>query len=642
MPGSFKLKEIIKDENGENEELKITGYATTNDKDRHGDIVEASAWKGGLKNYLNNPIILAYHKHDEPIGLTVELEHDEKGLKITALISKAAGNIYDLIKEGVLRTFSVGFIAKDGEYIREENTFYITKAELYEVSVVSVPANAQAVFSVMKNFDNESDYESFKSQFTKNIPGKEEKTLMDPKDKTENTSVDIAKLTEEAANKAAEAVRKALAEEAAEKARKEAEEKAAAEKLHIEVKSVADKIIEDIRKGYDSEITTLKSELEEAKKAAVEKQEEVFAALRAQGTDKSIFDVKGKQGLTDHEKQTAVLAHLALQRPYESIGYVKSLMQKSGLEHWDSGISVEWEEIFNTTVHNEMREKLVVEPLFNTMPMNARTVNIPVNPEAGDASWIAESAYRSTNKSSTGTASEHKLGENSITAYKLAAKEYIGYEETEDTIVAIMPIIREAIARSMARGSDKALLLGAGDVSSNDPIAGITNLGASVTSVDLAGGANWEGAFDDSGDGYGKLLTARKNLGLYGDDPSSLVFVVSPAAYYEMLNWEKFQTVDKIGADRASLRTGQVGSVGGIDVVMSRMFNNSAITSGTVGTAVATLVRPSNFLVGNLRNTLTESDKDIEDQRNIIVSTRRFGFTDLDVGQGVVSFLIAS
>ena len=59
--------------------LTIKGYASTNDVDRHGDIVPASVWEKGIENYLKNPVILAYHNHGLPIGRMTEHTVDEKG-----------------------------------------------------------------------------------------------------------------------------------------------------------------------------------------------------------------------------------------------------------------------------------------------------------------------------------------------------------------------------------------------------------------------------------------------------------------------------------------------------------------------------------------------------------------------------------
>ena len=159
------------------------------------------------------------------------------------------------------------------------------------------------------------------------------------------------------------------------------------------------------------------------------------------------------------------------------------------MEHWDPGVTGEWESEYSTRVQNAVREQLVVEPLFATIPMRTPTMNMPINPEAGDATWVHEGADRSSRgmedetgdgtNTSTGAAVDHQLDEQTIIARKLATREYIGYEEEEDTIVTLAPIIRDAVARRMARTADLAFLRGTGSLTSSpyDPILGLENRG---------------------------------------------------------------------------------------------------------------------------------------------------------------------
>jgi hypothetical protein len=45
----------------------------------------------------------------------------------------------------------------------------IKDAELFEVSVVSVPCNQSATFSLAKSFDSDAEYEEFKKTFTNRV-----------------------------------------------------------------------------------------------------------------------------------------------------------------------------------------------------------------------------------------------------------------------------------------------------------------------------------------------------------------------------------------------------------------------------------------------------------------------------------------
>jgi len=146
--------------------VNIKGSASTNALDRAGDIIEAEAWtKGGLENFKQNPILLFNHDYNRPIGKATSLEVTDKGLEITGRISKAAGEIKELVKDGVLGAFSVGFKVKDADYMTETDGYKIKDAELFEVSVVSIPCNQGATFGLSKSFDSIDEYNEFKSNF---------------------------------------------------------------------------------------------------------------------------------------------------------------------------------------------------------------------------------------------------------------------------------------------------------------------------------------------------------------------------------------------------------------------------------------------------------------------------------------------
>src|SRR3982751_617171 len=102
----FRIDSIITKVKAEGDLLKISGYASTNNKDRVGDVILPEAWaKGGLENYKKNPILLFNHNYGKPVGSTTEIRVDDKGLFIEGTISKSAGDTYGLIEDQVLRTF---------------------------------------------------------------------------------------------------------------------------------------------------------------------------------------------------------------------------------------------------------------------------------------------------------------------------------------------------------------------------------------------------------------------------------------------------------------------------------------------------------------------------------------------------------
>lgn len=139
----FKLAPQTKDAS---EECVIQGYANTSDKDRVGDVVFPSAFEKSLPTYMSNPVLLANHDWNDPCGVVTHAEIQDKGLYIEAKISATRPDIKTLIREGVLRTFSIGYNELDADFDEPTQTKFIKALELLEISIVTVPANAAALF----------------------------------------------------------------------------------------------------------------------------------------------------------------------------------------------------------------------------------------------------------------------------------------------------------------------------------------------------------------------------------------------------------------------------------------------------------------------------------------------------------------
>jgi len=131
------------------EDDSFIAVASTESQDRQGEVVEVGGWE--LKNFKKNPIILWGHDHMTPIGKAERVWIEKSGkpkLMFKAFISDATTRgreIKQLMQEGILRAFSVGFMPIDAD----ENRY--TKQELLEISVVSVPANPQAMTMAYKS-----------------------------------------------------------------------------------------------------------------------------------------------------------------------------------------------------------------------------------------------------------------------------------------------------------------------------------------------------------------------------------------------------------------------------------------------------------------------------------------------------------
>lgn len=144
----------------------IRGYASVGDViDRQNEVITLEALNGARDDLLNNFTVFYEHKHSEPpIGKVIDAKVDSKGLLITVELSKTAETIWTLIEEGILHCFSIGGRVVGEREAKDESTGNlhkeITKINLFEVSVVGLPACAEAQFELVSKSFNQAITES--------------------------------------------------------------------------------------------------------------------------------------------------------------------------------------------------------------------------------------------------------------------------------------------------------------------------------------------------------------------------------------------------------------------------------------------------------------------------------------------------
>jgi HK97 family phage prohead protease len=134
----------------------IRGIATTPSVDRVGDIIDPL----GVK-FTNPMAFLWQHRHDQPIG-TVKFENPtEKGIAFEAEIARSdePGTLKDRldeawqsIKAGLVRAVSIGFRPIEYAFMDNGGIKY-SETEVYELSAVTIPANADALITTIKSLD---------------------------------------------------------------------------------------------------------------------------------------------------------------------------------------------------------------------------------------------------------------------------------------------------------------------------------------------------------------------------------------------------------------------------------------------------------------------------------------------------------
>lgn len=148
-------------------ELKATGDTGTfegygsvfNITDRGGDIVAAGAFAETLaaaKAAGRLPAMLWQHRQSEPIGVYTEMEEDAIGLKVKgklALKTARGAEAYELMKMGAISGLSIGYRVRDDSWDRVTGVRTIKKADLHELSLVTMPMNDASRVSAVKTIE---------------------------------------------------------------------------------------------------------------------------------------------------------------------------------------------------------------------------------------------------------------------------------------------------------------------------------------------------------------------------------------------------------------------------------------------------------------------------------------------------------
>lgn len=129
----------------------VEGYGSVfGVKDSYDDVIASGAFKASMvahKTAGTMPAMLWQHDSGEPIGVWTDMTEDAKGLHIAgrlALDTVRGKEAHALLKMGALNGLSIGFVSKQWAYDRETEVRTLTEIDLWEVSMVTFPANGKA------------------------------------------------------------------------------------------------------------------------------------------------------------------------------------------------------------------------------------------------------------------------------------------------------------------------------------------------------------------------------------------------------------------------------------------------------------------------------------------------------------------
>jgi len=643
MEKIFNLTSTFKALDEDDSGVNITGYASTKDFDRAGDTIMPEAWtKGGLNNFEKNPIILFNHNYDKPIGRATGLKVTENGLEMKAKISKSAPeNVATLVKEGILGAFSVGFRIKDADYLEETDGLKIKDAELFEVSVVSVPCNQAATFSLAKSFDSMDEYEDFKNTFKNSVDlagqslAKDEDSFeaSDTPDGTEKSVQKEIKMSEvQTPEIDLDAFAKKVAEETAAKiAIRQAEEKAAAEAdakaaeeaevakaaqeeevkqtIRTGIETGAERLLADVQKELNDRNANMEETLAKYKKELEEKSDEI-SKMR---DSKRVFADRAEKQDISKWGSDFMAAHMlgVMTRKGWDTDFARDIQEKAGINYAANAADIDQE--VSSQIEKEIMHELKVARLFREIPVNGGATVLPIQTDAGKAAFATSATSGNLENRVEITNNQYNAKQVTLNAYRLVSSTFMDNDVDEQVLINLMPMLVESVARAHGRAVEDAIINGSGSITGLDGYAV-----AHGTTLDISDATKLTAA---------RLLAAREQMGKYGLMPSDVAYIVSQNSYFDLLNDANFQTLDEVGSDLAARVVGTIGAVYGSPVIVSEEFPAEA-----AGAPAAFAVNTRNYVVPRLRGVSVEQDYEVMNQRRVLVASQSLGFEEIIAG----------
>lgn len=163
-----KSVEIVKADDG-SEVVEFSGYGAVFDNtDLQDDIIRKGTFASAKAK--STKLLLMHQHRSVPLGIFVELKEDDKGLFVTGKMPLADDRVRGMVEPqmriGSLNSMSVGFMTEDfsfetiGKGQNARRVRIITKAKLFEISLVTFPANTRARILAVKDDLGSGDGES--------------------------------------------------------------------------------------------------------------------------------------------------------------------------------------------------------------------------------------------------------------------------------------------------------------------------------------------------------------------------------------------------------------------------------------------------------------------------------------------------
>ncbi len=297
---------------------------------------------------------------------------------------------------------------------------------------------------------------------------------------------------------------------------------------------------------------------------------------------------------------------------------------------------------FLAELHMEYQVPTVVRSLFNEVQMTSNTMLAP-RIDRGGRPYIKGTV--TSDNPALYPVSTVSMGQAQITAKGLATRYILDEELIEDSAVLLLPAMQRMIAKDMRDALEDAIINGDATATHQDDIAnwdirgrwGSASLGGSNDHRRLFTGLR-AAAFDKSSTldinsfDAAKMLELISKLGEYA--ASDKVLIVSPEALYEnLMGLDQLLTLEKFGP-QATILTGQLGSIFGMPVVVSRFMSDDLASTGKYtgsgSTSGMLVVSRESWNIFARRGIQIQQEQDITSGAYNMVATERLTFDSLD------------
>lgn len=314
-------------------------------------------------------------------------------------------------------------------------------------------------------------------------------------------------------------------------------------------------------------------------------------------------------------------------------GFRRSELAKA-LSH-AGGLGAEWIPTgFSADLIDRVVLELEVANLHRWVPMPRNPFTFPIKTAGSTAYLVAENTndHESASRIPTTNVATDNV---TLTGIKLGARSEYSTEVEEDSIIPVLPMIKEDVQRAMKEAIETATING--DTTSPHRDSDVT--------VATDARKAWDG-YRDRVQASAKVSLAtfnveniraiRKAMGKYGVKPGQLAYVTGFSGYSQLLSLKDSSsnqvllTMDKYGPN-ATILSGELGRLDGSPLIVSEFVRQDLNAAGdydatvSAKTILLVIYRPA-LMYGDLRKVTVKTQENIDTDQMILVITQRLAF----------------